>query len=463
MGAPLSIAFGSYQRTGFPSSVALNCLSEKSPTKALTVEALIGRAGLAAFTTVGTAPIRGVFAKAGLLSGRALIVADTTAYLVSAAGVITTLTGTISGDGLVEIDGGLDADGNSVIRIANGTTLYKFTDSGTTVTDEVLPAASVAYWAGYWLYTEAGTDYTYRQAPASSAWDPLEFAAAEYRPDLLKGLRVVGDLAALLGSASTEFWYLTGTAADPMAPQGGLKFDIGCRSIATAVNCKGLLIWVTDDSSVVTSEGGPPRLISDNGLAEQIRRTAEADLSASFFVKDQHPCYVLHLGTTATCVYDLSTQRWSNFSSLGYDYWRPLLFANLGDEVIASDRNSNAVWKLDPDLGTDDGDAIPKEFYAFIDVPEGAQQLSNIVMDCLRGDAPTSDPDDESVMVLQISRDEGASWSSPRERGLGVRGARMIKPKWNGLGQVKAPGAIAKFACSGAGRFRVSGVRANVG
>lgn len=463
MGAPLSIAFGSYQRTGFPSSVALNCLSEKSPTKANTIEALIGRAGLAAFTQIGTAPIRGVFAKAGLLGGRAFIVAQNTAYLVTAGGAITTLTGAaITGDDLVEIDGGLDQDGNSLIRIANGTTLYKFNDSGTTVVDEGLAAASVAYWAGYWLYTEAGTDYTYRQLPASSTWNALEFAAAEYRPDLLKGLRVVGDLAGLLGSASTEFWYLTGDSADPMAPQGGLKFDIGCRSIAAAVNCKGTLIWVTDDSSVVMSEGGPPRIISDNGLAEQIRRTAEADLSASFFVKDQHPCYVLHLGTTATWVYDLSTQRWSNFASLGYDYWRPLLFANLGDEVIASDRNSNQMWKLDPDLGTDNGDAIVKEFYAFANAEEGTFQLSNIEMDCLRGDAPTSATSAESVMVLQISRDEGASWSSPRERGLGVRGARMVKPRWNGLGMVRAPGAIAKFTCSGAGKFRVSGVRANV-
>lgn len=458
----LPIAFASNKRSGFPWAVALNCLSEKSPTKPNAIDAIIARAGLAAFTQVGTAPIRGVFAKAGLLDGRAFIVADDTAYLVSVGGAITTLTGTIAGDGLVEIDGGLDADGDSVIRVATGTALHKFVDTGTTVVDEALTATSVAFWNGYWLYTEAGTDYAYYQEPASATWTQLEFAAAEYAPDPLKGVRILGDTAFLMGSATVEVWYLTGDAADPMGPVSGLKFDLGCRNISAAVNCKGSLIWVTDDSSVVLSDGGAPRLISDNGLAEQIRRTAEADLSATFFVKDQHPCYVLHLGTDATWVYDLSSQRWCNFSSLGYDYWRPRLIANAGDVVICADRNSNQLWKLDPDLGTDAGDAIPKEFYAFIDVPEGAFPLGNVVLDCLLGDAPSSDPDDESIMVLQVSRDEGASWSSPRERGLGVLGDRTVRPRWNGLGLVKAPGAILKFACSGAGRFRVSGVMANV-
>lgn len=463
----LPIAFASNNRSGFPPAVALNCLSEKSPTKPNAIDAMIARAGLAAFDQVGTAPIRAVFAKAGLLNGQAFVVAKDTAYLVSVGGAITALTGTIAGDGLIEIDGGLDADGNSLIRFTNGTQLYEHVSSGTAVVEEAnypgaAGASSIAFWNGYWIAPEAGSDYTYYQEPASTSWDPLSFAGAEYRPDALLGVRILGDSAFLLGSATVEVWYLTGDASDPMGPVSGLKFPIGCRNVSTAVDCKGSLIWVTDDSSVVLSDGGAPRLISDNGLAEQIRRTAEADLSATFFVKDQHPCYVLHLGTDATWVYDLSSQRWCNFSSLGFDYWRPRLIANVGDVVICADRNSNQLWKLDPDLGTDAGDAIPKEFYAFADVPEGSFPLGNVVLDCLLGDAPSADPDDESIMVLQVSRDEGASWSSPRERGLGAWGNRSVRPRWNGLGLVKAPGAILKFSCSGAGRFRVSAVMANV-
>ena len=469
MGFPVPIAFASNNRTGFPRAVALNCLSEKSPTKPSAIDAMIARAGLEAFTQVGTAPIRGVFARAGLLGDQVFIVAKDTAYLVSVGGSITALSGTIAGSGLVEIDGGLGQDDNqSIIRIANGSALYKYDSLGTAVVAEDFPssggpgATSVAFWSGYWIATEAGTDYAYYQEPASSTWGPLEFAAAEYRPDPLVGVRILGDQAFLMGSASTEPWYLTGDGSAPLAPVAGLKFDVGCRNISAAVVCKSALIWVTDDSSVVMSTGGQPRPISDNGLAEQIRRTAASDLSATFFVKDQHPCYVLHLGTAGTHVFDLSSERWCEFSSLGYDYWRPRLIANAGDVVVCVDRNSNQLWKLNPDLGTDAGEAIPKTFYAFLDVPEGSVPLGNVQMDCLRGDAPSPDEDDESIMVLEVSRDDGASWSSPREKGLGVQGSRSVRPRWNGLGNVKAPGAILKFSCSGAGRFRVSAVRANV-
>lgn len=465
MGFTIPIAYAGNERSGFPPAVLLNCLTEKAATKS-TVDAIIGRACMEAFRQVGTAPIRGAYAKAGLMDGQAFIVAKNSGYLLSIDGTVTTLSGTIPGDDPVEIDGGLDADYNSVIRVATGTSLHKFTWSPDTgpgpIVDEGIAATSTAFWAGYWLYTAAGDDAVYRQEPASTAWNPLDFASAEFAPDPNKGVRVVGDQAALLGSATFEYWYLTGDSTAPMTRSGGQAYDTGCRNIATAVNCKGTLIWVSDDSSVVASEGGAPRLISDNGLAEQIRRTAEADLSASFFVKDQHPCYVLHLGTAASWVYDLSTQRWSRFSSLSYDYWRPRFFANMGDVVIGTDRNSNQVWTLDPDSGADGSDPVPKEFYAFVDVPEGRLPLTNVQIDAHLGDAPTSDPDDESVMSLQISRDDGASWSSPRERGLGARGNRMVQPRWNGLGEVKAPGAILKFACSGPGPFRVSAVRGNV-
>lgn len=464
--AALSIAFASYKRTGFPPSVALNCLSEKSPTKPTAIDALISRAGLEAFEQVGEAPIRGIYAKSGLLGNRALIVAKNTAYLVSSGGAVTTLSGTIAGDGLVEIDGGLDADGNSVIRIANGSALYRFTDSGTSVVAEDFPssggagASSVAFWAGYWIAVEAGTDFFYYQIPASTTWTQLEFAAAEYAPDALGGVRTVGDLAALLGSATTEFWGLTGDSSNPLQKQGGLAYDVGCKNIAAAVNLRGSLVWVGDDNSVRMSSGGQPRIMSDSGLSEQIRKTPAADLSATFYEQDGHVCYVLHLGTTATWVLDLTNERWSTFKSLGYDYWRPRLIANLGDAVLVTDRNSNQVWTLEPDALDDAGTAFQTEFYAFVTVDEGRVPLANVVLDCLLGSAPASVTD--PTISVQVSRDEGASWSSPRERSLGATGVRNVKPRWNALGQVEAPGAILKFSTAAAVVRRFSGVRANV-
>jgi hypothetical protein len=455
---PIPLAFAANKRSGFPEAVTLNVLSEPSPTKQSAPEALISRPGLEAFQQVGTAPIRGVFARSGLLSEAAFIVCSDTAYLVTSGGSITTLTGTIGGSGAVEIDGGLDADYNSVIRVATGEGLYKFVDSGTSVVSESKVATSVAFWAGYWLYAEADSDAVYYLNPTSGVWSAIDFSSAEYQPDWLAGVRVVGDLAAMLGKASTEFWSLTGVADSPMAPAGGLKFDIGCRNIAAAINCKGTLIWPADDGSVYLSEGGPPSLISDNGLAEQIRRTPSADLSASFFIVDQHPIYVLHLGTRATWAYDLSTRRWTRFASYGYDYWRARFFANVGETILATDRLSNQVYRLDPDRRLDGSDPIIKEFCAFLDVADGAADVGNIELDCETGSAAYGD---DEYIGLRLSRDGSRTWGAVEHRPLGQRGDYHATPRWLALGEARAPhGMICKFETAApVGRF--SSVRAN--
>lgn len=460
--AAIPIAFAASARTGFPESVALNCFSEASPTKAGAPEAMIARPGLEAFQQIGTAPIRGVFQKAGLLGDAAFVVCNTTAYLVTEGGAITTLTGTIPGSGLVEIDGQLDADYNSIIRVATGTSLHKYDSSGSTVVDEGIEATSVAAFKGYWFYTATGTDAVYRQNPASSSWSAIDFASAEYAPDPNKGVRAVGDLMWLLGSATTEPWRLTGDGTAPTAPAQGLASDIGCRNISAAVNVGGVLIWVDDKCSVQLTDGGPPVVISDNGLAEEIRRTPAADLSASWIMVDQHPLYVLHLGTGKTKVFDLSTKRWVRFQSLGYDYWRPRMFVNIGDTVLATDRLSNQVWRLDPDRRTDGDVSFQVRFQAFLEVAEGVVDLANVELDCLLGAAPRSGQGSDPKVVMQISRDEGATWGTARERSLGTTGNRNVRPRWVGLGEVRAPGAILDFSVTDPVGRRFSAVRANV-
>lgn len=458
----ISLAYGANKRTGLPEAITLNCFSEQTPTKQSAPLALLARPGLALFEEVGTAPIRGVFAKSGLIGDAFFIVANTTAYLVTATGMVTALVGVIPGDDLVEIDGGLDADYNSIIRVATGTSLHKFDSSTTTVLNEGLAATSVAFWAGYWLYTEAGSDAVYRQEPASTTWSPIDFASAEYAPDPNKGVRVFGDLAALLGAATTEFWALTGDSGSPMGPAGGLKFDRGCRNIAAAVNCAGTLIWVDDKCAVQLSEGGPPRIVSDNGLAEQIRRCAAVDLSASFFEIDQHPFYVLNLGTAATWAYDLSTNRPVRFSSLNQDSWRARLFATVGETTIAADRASSQLFQLDPDRRTDGDDVFTVGFTGFIDIPEGELDLANIELDCLTGAAPLTGQGSDPVILMRVSHDEGASWGGWKERPLGKYGQNAITPRWNALGTARGPkGALVEWQVSDPVGRRFSAARYN--
>lgn len=466
----IPILFGAYERTGFPSSVAVNCLIERAPTKPSQPEALIVRPGLENFKQVAGAPVRGLFQKAGLFDDAALIVASSSVQTLTGSGILTTLPASIGGAGLVDIDGGLDADLNSIARIAAGEDgLFKV--QGGTVTQENFPdsgnagCSSICFHKGYWLGQEFGTDSFYYQNPAETTWNALQFASAEYQPDRGVALRSVGDVVAMLQTDSFEVWRATGDASSPFEPYGGLTFDHGCIARGTAVNCQGTLIYVDNNFVVRRFSGGDSVPISDNGLTEQISRVDPGDLRASYFVKDGHRCYVLTLGTEATWIFDFDAGpagKWTKAKSQGQDYWQAQLFANIGARTLAAG-STDQVWVLDANRGTDASDAITMEFMALLEVLEGNVSIANLELQCEVGGAPRSGQGAEPLIWMQVSYDGGKTWSQKRYRSLGATGAYSTKVRWNALGMARAPfGAIFKFGVSDPVIRRVSGVAYNV-
>jgi hypothetical protein len=464
---PLPLKLGAFDRTDLPEVACVNMLAEPNPTSETFPMMLIARFGLATFATVGTAPIRGVFQRDGIFDGDAIILAQETLHRLSADGVVTAFTGTVAGDDLVVIDAGLDNNGDSVVRIATGSAMYKAT--GTNVVAETFPdsgnagATSVAFLSGYWIGTEVGTDFAYYIEPGGSTWTPLEFAAAEYRPDKLKGVVVVGEIAWLMGDSTLEGWRATGDAASPLAPAGGLKFDVGTKTIHAAVNCRGVLIFVDNDGSVRMMAGADPAVISGYDLAQQIRETSAADIRASFFTKDQHPLYILTLGESATWAYDLGTRVWTRMESDGETYWKADLFANIGDTVIARDATSSVIYTLDPDLATDAGETFTCYFSAFIPALERPVPVANVMLDCEVGGSPRSGQGSDPLIGLQWSRNGGKTYSGLRFRGLGATGEYRTRVRWNALGQADAPwGMWLRWQVSDPVRRRFSGAMVNV-
>jgi hypothetical protein len=408
-----------------------------------------------------------LFAKAGLFGDKALILSDATVYLLASSGAVTTLSGSVAGSGLVDIDAGQDADLNSVARFATGSALYKVTEADGAVREDFpeaggAGASSVCYHRGFWLATEAGTDQVFYQVPGDTAWQALSFASAEYQPDPLRGVRSRGDQIVLLGSQTTEVWALTGDASPAIAPYGGLNFDFGCRSIRAAVNCGGSLIWVDDQSVVRKFDGGEPAVISDEGLVEQIKAVGDDDLSASFKQDGIHGQYVLRVGSTGTWAYDLNQGQWARRSSQSLDYWRPRLFASLGDAVLASDASSGQIWRVDASAYDDAGTDFAMEFMAYAEVSEGALACANVELICATGTGPRTGQGSSPVVQMRMSDDGGQTWGSWRERSLGLTGQSSQRVRWNGLGTIRGPhGRWFHFRISDPVGRRVSDVRMN--
>lgn len=465
----ITLILGSTERSLSPSVPQLNCYAEKAPTQQEKSMSLRARSGLTALKTVGASRARGLLVKAGLFSGQALILADTTPYLLSSSAVVTTLTGTVPGTGYVDLDATQDADLNAVAYIATGSALYQITEAGGAMAETFPPsgtqgASSVCCHRGYVIATTTENDQAYVKVPGDTTWQALSFVSAEYAPDPLKGVRSRGDQIILHGSATVEIWTEnTDSAVPPLVPYGGLHFDFGCRAILAAVTCEDSHLFVDSNCNVRQFDGGSAQIVSDDGLAEQIRACAAEDLRATWFAEAGHIFYVLHLGSSATWVYDLATKLWHLAASLGRDGWRASLFGQLGESTIAADVASSQVYTLDPSSRIDGSDVFAVRFFAYAELPEGSVPCANLELICETGDSPRTGQGSDPLIEMRMSDDGTHSWGRWKPQSLGLTGDYSKRVRWPALGRITAPrGRWFEFLVSDPVGRRFSDLRMNV-
>lgn len=466
----ISLAFGSdTRRVGkFPPITQTNMLAEKTSTQLESPIALIPRPGLTAFATVGDGPIRHMNRKSGLFNEAAVVVSREKVFLLSANAIATQQTGTLSTTaGHVQIAMGRDSNGDSLARIADGARLYLV--SGGTVTAENFPSAietagadSVAYLRQFWFAVKSGTAQVYYLVPGDTVWNALDFATAEYQPDPIICIAVLGEQIFLLGAASTEVWALTGSTSPALAPYGGLAWNIGCLSRDSAVNVRDSLIWVTDTCDVVQTFGSTPQVISTPGISEQIRQSDADQIDAWSFIMDQHMYYVLTL-STQTWIYDMTTQLWSRADSVGYDFWRAGIGCAVAGQAYAADilPGSAMVWTVDPDSLTDDGDGISRVCTGFFEMRDGKLACGNVSIVCSAGQGNIIDPGANPVVQMRYSDSYGQTWSEWKNAELGKAGEFEYRVRWNRLGLLRSPGRYFQFRTSDPVIFRMTDIRMN--
>lgn len=463
------LAFSASKRvTGrFPEVALINLVAEKTETQVEAPYALICRPGLVALQQLGTHPIRAMAQKEGLFSGDLIIPAGQAVNRMSTEGLSSAFTGALPGYNRVRVAIGRNHADEDAARIATGDGLYLVT--GTTVAVEDFPeaggsgASDIEYFKGFWLASQAGTDLVYYLIPGEATWTGLDFASAEYQPDLIVAIRARGDQIWMLGRVTTEAFYLTGDASAVIAPSPGMAFDFGCLARDTAIlvgsEDVSAVMWVDNKGSVRLTKGDAPIAVSDPGLTEEIRAINPADLRASSFAIDGHFYYCLTLGDSGTAVYDLSGKRWSRFSSVGYGYWRAHIICDTGQAVLAADALTNQIWTVTPDALDDDGEVIATVCTAYRELKEGREPCWDLTLDMSVGFA---DLGIVPLISMRLCRDSQV-YGEPRFVQMPTTGAFGFAPRWNRNGEIRAPhGLWMQFACSDATVKRYSGVNMNV-
>lgn len=149
------------------------------------------------------------------------------------------------------------------------------TDTLRTVdTPENVGIVSVAFIGGF-IVCVVAQDYGFNGRfywinPGDTFIDPTNFATAERSPDPLTNAMSIGDFLWLLGTNSTEVWYLSGDANVPFRRQQGRLFDRGVWP-GSAVAIKDSVMVVDPDGFVYRIVSGSPQRVSTHAIEEQLR------------------------------------------------------------------------------------------------------------------------------------------------------------------------------------------------
>lgn len=459
--ASIPLGKAAYQRAQLPPVTLKNLYYELAPTNLEDQVALIPRARLRQFALAGSGPLMGLYRKGGVLadvglSGSIIAQSGGSIYRVTQTGLPGVGTASLIGP----VAGGfrMSAEGSAAaVVLTCGTTVY--TCDGTTLTPIDFPddlnVSAVDTLDSYFLFASDLGKF-YWSAVGGTTVDALDFATAESQPDILLSLKVIGDELWLFGRLSVEVWQPTGDLDLPFQRINGRIFGIGitARETAQKLNVNGVdtVCWLGTDRRVYQTNPNPTR-ISDESLEERLQRITIATTPGPlnpYATTDSwngHDFYVLHIPGEGSFAYDLLTQTWNERTSYGDPLFRASVSATGPNaQPLLGDATTNQIWEMTVDQKTDGSDPVVFEFTGLLEVTGTSQRCDNVSLDLSAG--RSDDPEDDPVIQMAWSDDEGGSFGNDVPQSLGRQGSRNGRVLWTRLGQLRRPGRIFRWRTS---------------
>lgn len=438
----VAYGIGSYRRSDLPQIKLVNLFVESVPEVPGNA-VLLPRPALQPHEMVGNGPCRGLFHQDGVLNDALFSLSGQTLYIG------TTALGPVAGTERVAMTAA-----DIYLLVATGDALFR--SDGVTLTQVGFPDGAgvqdVAYLGGYAIAARKDSRHLYFTLD-SGAWDGLDYVSAEQSTAYIVGIKVVIDQLWVFCTDHTEIFYLSGDSDAPIQRVQGRVFDKGCRSRDTIVKLDNTAFWVGNDSIVYRGENAPVR-VSEHGIEELIG--ASVNVTAFAFSWVGHLFYVLQLDA-GTFAYDVATKQWHQLESYDRDRWRVNSVVRVGLDYIAGDDGTGQLWKLTPDVYTDDGAPISCEFTVLENSPGF---IDNVSVDCSTGTLPSPDAE-PGRLEMRTSRDGGKTWLAWRRCPLGVQGKTRTRAVFRRVGLVDQGNMVLHFRLTDTVPLRVSYVRIN--
>ncbi len=447
--------------------------------------ALYGTPGLARFANLGATPVRGMH----VFGGHLFAVVGDRLYRVDDAGspthvgTIGTSAGPVAmadnGRAMMIVDGAdgylwhnppewdAAANGGAGAPATPQTDTYRLD----VITDASFPGVGTAngprrvvFLGGYFIFDRVDGnpgEFMVSSLYATSPYDPAtvptgidpsyadhfnatDYATAEADPDGLAAIAVNGGQLWLMGENTTELWYHSG-AEFPFDPVGGARSDRGCAAPGSVARSGDALLWLSTDRSgrvqVVMAEGNRPVPVSTPALEYQLGRYATvADATAYGYHQEGHSFYVINFPTgNATWCYDLTTNLWHRRGGWNAPDWtrhRGDRYVYFAGQHLLGDHRTGLIYRLDPDVYTDDGDPIRRERVSPV-AHGGGKTLFFHELELIMETGTAAPGDTAPNVMLDWSDNGGRSWSADRLGHSGEAGAYRHRLIWQRLGAAR--------------------------
>jgi hypothetical protein len=435
------IQFGSqsYQHTSLPLSAQemVNCYLEAAPPGSKSLAATAGCYGIAAISTIGTGPIRGVLS----LNNRLFVVSGEWLYEAFANGGSAAL-GTIPGSERVRVEG----DGTNLM-VTTATAGYYY--DGTTVSqiaDSDYPVLrSLANIDGYYIGVLPDTGQFYlslNRNPAS--WDGLDFATAEKYPDDLIQVIVNYGEAILLGRESGEVWVNTGASDFTLERQPTGVFEKGCSSPWGAAKADNRVFFPGHDGIVYALNGYQPERISTHAIEQAMAAAVDKEFIGQAWTEGGHSFYGLTCADFSFA-YDISTGLWSRRRSFGAENWQVTHTVRCFSKQLAF--SGNRMGELTHAAFAEWGEVLRMSAVSPPIYDDNKRIFhSRVELVFEQGVGLLTGQGSDPQVMLRFSDDGGRKWSNEKWRSLGATGQYRSRCIWSRLGSSRD--RIYEFAVS---------------
>lgn len=350
------------------------------------------------------------------------------------------------------------ADNGLAIVLVDGTSTGYAIDMsnnnfGIIVDPSFYGADFVIYFDTYFIFNRPNTNQfyislsfaDYAMLTAGTSFDPLDIAAKSGQADNIVGLVVTQPYFILVGTLSSEPWYNTGAADFTFGRVQGSFIPHGCAGKYSITNQDIFGFWLAQDlqgtAVIVKVKGGFAERISTHAIeAEMSKFATRADAIGMCYQQQGHAFYIITFPTAnKTYCYELETGQWHERSWLdtngNFKRHRMNCCVFAYDMNLVGDWQNGRIYKLDPDVYTDNGDPIVR----LRTFPHMIKNGDRVIYNTFQVDMVTGTIEDavDPIITLRWSDDGGESYKNPVSQSMGLTGEYLTCINFNRLGMAR--------------------------